>query len=79
MRRITTYYNLNRKVILLLALGAIVHLHIELGSTAVIVKHQYTSLMNIVICSKMVPATSEECIAIAIILNFQFIWWPTTR
>jgi hypothetical protein len=71
-------YNLNREVVLLLALGAIKDLHVKLGSPKVIVKHQNPSLMNIVVFSKVVPATSEESIAIAVIIHLQFIWRPAT-
>jgi hypothetical protein len=56
----TKHYNLNRKVVLLLALGAIEDLHIKLGSPTVVVKHQDPSLMNIMISNKIVLATSEE-------------------
>jgi hypothetical protein len=61
-----------------MALGAIIDLHVELGSPALIVKHQDLALMNIVIFSEAVLATSKESIAIAIIIHLQFIWWPAT-
>jgi hypothetical protein len=77
-RESTKHYNLNIGVVLLLALGAIEDLDVELGSPTVLIKHQDPSLMKIMIISKMVPATSEECIAIAIVIYLQLIWQPTT-
>jgi hypothetical protein len=74
----TKHYNLNRGVVLLLALGAIKDLDVELGSPTVVIKHQDPSLMKIVIFSKTVLATSEESISIAIIIHLQLIRWPTT-
>jgi hypothetical protein len=72
----TKLYNSNRGGVLLLALGVIEDLDVELGSPAVIIKHQDPTLMKIIILSKTVPTTSEESITIAVIIHLQLIWWP---
>jgi hypothetical protein len=77
-RESTKHYNLNRRGVLLLALGAIEDLDVELGSPTAAIKHQDPSLMKIVIFSKTVPTTSEESIAIAIIIHLQLIRQPAT-
>jgi hypothetical protein len=63
-RESTKHYNLNRRVVLLLALGVIKDLDVELGSPTVAIK--------------TVPTTFEESIAIAIIIHLQLIWQPAT-
>jgi hypothetical protein len=70
------HYDLNRGVVLLLALGAIKNLDVKLGSPTVVIKHQDPSMMKIVIFSKAVPTTSEESITIAIIIHLQLIRCP---
>jgi hypothetical protein len=75
-RESTKHYNLNRGVVLLLALGAIEDLDVKLDSPTVVIKHQDTSLVKIMILSKTVPATSKESNAIAIVIHLQLIRWP---
>jgi hypothetical protein len=77
-RESTKHYNLNRRVVLLLALGAIKDLDVELGSPMMAIKHQDPSLMKIMIFSKTIPTTSEESIAIAIVIHLQLIRQPAT-
>jgi hypothetical protein len=71
------HYNLLRGGVLLPALGAIEDLDVELGSPAVLIKHQDPSLVKIMILSKTIPTTSEESITIAIVIHLQLIRWPT--
>jgi hypothetical protein len=75
-RESTKHYNLNRGVVLLLALDAIEDLDVELGSPPVAIKHQDPSLVKIMILSKTVPTTSKESIAIAIVIHLQLIRRP---
>jgi hypothetical protein len=77
-RESTMHSNLNRGVALLLALVAIKDLDVEFGSPTVVIKHRDPSMMKITIFSKTVPATSEESIAIAIVIHLQLIRRPTT-
>jgi hypothetical protein len=64
--------------ILLLALSSIKDLHVKCSST-MIVEHQESPLMKIMVFSKARPATLEKHITFTIVVYFYFIWGSITR
>jgi hypothetical protein len=65
--------------ILLLALGAVIDLHVELRHADVEVEGHEEALVDVVVFCKLRPATSQVLLAIAIIPNLHLVWSTTTR
>jgi hypothetical protein len=65
--------------ILLLALGAVIDLHVELRRADMEVEGHEEALMDIVVFYKLRPATLKVLLAVAIILNLHLIWGPAPR
>jgi hypothetical protein len=66
-------------LILLLALGAIVDLHVKLRRADMEVEGHDEALLNVVIFCKLRLATLEVLLAIAVIPNLHFVWSPTAK
>jgi hypothetical protein len=65
--------------ILLLALGAVIDLHVELRRADMEVKGHEEALVDIVVFCKLRPTTLKVLLAIAIVPNLHFVWSPTAR
>jgi hypothetical protein len=65
--------------ILLLALGAVIDLHVELRRADVEVEGNEEALVDVVVFCKLRPATLKVLFAVAIIPNLHFIWSPVAR
>jgi hypothetical protein len=66
-------------LILLLALGAIIDLHVELRRADMEVEGHEETLMDVVVFCKLRLATLQVLLAVAIIPNLHFVWSPTAR
>jgi hypothetical protein len=66
-------------LILLLALGAVIDLHVELRRADMEVEGHEETLMDVVVFCKLRPATPQVLLAVTIISNLHFVWSPTTR
>jgi hypothetical protein len=66
-------------LILLLALGAVIDLHVELRCADMEVEGHEETLMDVVVFCKLRPATLQVLLAVAIIPNLHFVWSPTAR
>jgi hypothetical protein len=64
---------------LLLALGAVIDLHVELRRADVEVEGHKEALVDVVVFCKLRPANLKVLLAVAIIPNLHFIWSPTAR
>jgi hypothetical protein len=65
--------------IFLLALGAIVDLHVELRRADVEVKGHEEALVDVVVFCKVRPAAPQVLLAIAIVPNLYLVWGTTAR
>jgi hypothetical protein len=65
--------------ILLLALGAIVDLHIKLQRTDVEVEGHEEALMDVVVFCKLRPAAPQVLLAVTIVPHLHLIWNTTAR
>jgi hypothetical protein len=65
--------------ILLLALGAVINLHVKLRRADVEVEGHEKALMDIVVFCKLRPATPKVLLAVAIIPNLHLVWSATAR
>jgi hypothetical protein len=65
--------------IFLLALGAVVDLHVKLRRADVEVKGHKEALVNVVVFCKLRPAAPQVLLAVAIIPNLHLIWGTTAR
>jgi hypothetical protein len=65
--------------IFLLALGAIVDLHVELRCADVEVKGHEEALVDVVVFCKVRPATPKVPLAVAIVPNLYLVWGTTAR
>jgi hypothetical protein len=71
--------DLDFSFIFLLALGAIVDLHVKLRRPNVKVESHEEALMNVVVFFKLRPAAPEVLLAVAVIPHLHFIWDTTAR
>jgi hypothetical protein len=65
--------------ILLLALGAVIDLHVKLRRADVEVEGHEEALVDIVVFCKLRPATLQVLLAVTIIPNLHIVWSPTAR
>jgi hypothetical protein len=65
--------------IFLLALGAVVDLHIELRRADVEVEGHEEALVNVVVFCKVRPAAPQVLLAVAIVPNLYLVWGNTAR
>jgi hypothetical protein len=66
-------------LILLLALGAIIDLHVELRCADMEIEGHEEALMDVVVFCKLRPPTPQVLLAVAVIPNLYFVWSPTAR
>jgi hypothetical protein len=71
--------DLDFSFIFLLALGAIVDLHVKLRRPNVKVESHEEALMNVVVFCKSRPVAPEVLLAVAVIPHLHFIWDTTAR
>jgi hypothetical protein len=65
--------------ILLLALGAIIDLHVELRRANIEVEGHEEALLDVMVFCELRPATLKVLLPVAIISNLHFVWSPTAR
>jgi hypothetical protein len=65
--------------IFLLALGAVVDLHVELRRADVEVKGHEEALVDVVVFCKVRPAAPQVLLAVAIVPNLYLVWGTTAR
>jgi hypothetical protein len=65
--------------IFLLALGAVVDLHVELRRADVEVEGHEEALVDVVVFCKVRPTTPKVLFAIAIVPNLYLVWGTTAR
>jgi hypothetical protein len=65
--------------IFLLALGAIVDLHVELRRADVEVEGHEEALVDVVVFCKLRPAAPQVLLAVAIVPNLYLVWGTTAR
>jgi hypothetical protein len=66
-------------LILLLALGAVIDLHVELRRADMEIEGHEETLMDVVVFCKLRPPTLQVLLTIAVIPNLHFVWSPTAR
>jgi hypothetical protein len=66
-------------LILLLALGAVIDLHVELRRADMEIEGHEETLMDVVVFCKLRPPTPQVLLAVAVIPNLYFVWSPTAR
>jgi hypothetical protein len=65
--------------IFLLALGAVVDLHVELRRADVEVEGHEEALVEVVVFCKLRPAAPQVLLAVAIVPNLHLVWGTTAR
>jgi hypothetical protein len=65
--------------IFLLALGAVIDLHVELRRADVEVKGHEEALVDVVVFCKVQPAAPQVLLVVAIVPNLYLIWGTTAR
>jgi hypothetical protein len=65
--------------IFLLALGAVVDLHVELRRADVEVEGHEEALVDVVVFCKLRPAAPQVLLAVAIVPNLHLVWGTTAR
>jgi hypothetical protein len=65
--------------VLLLALSAVIDLHVKLQRTTVVVEEHEKPLMQIMVLRKLGPAAPEIHLTTAIVVHFNLIWSSSSR